>query len=108
MTKETFEVPRDLGDTLYAINRPNTVERSPNQWLIAVMLFICLLAPLHRLTSNKNEIVLEKKPCRDVHMTQRDHLAVKKLGVKGPPNLCSKKPLPWDIFEKSLHKLGGP
>ena len=41
-------------------------------------------------------------------MTQRDHLVVKKVGVKGPPNLCIKNWLPWDISENLLGKIWGP
>ena len=33
---------------------------------------------------------LNQQPCRDIHMTHIDHLAVKKVGVKGPPFLCNR------------------
>ena len=40
-------------------------------------------------------------------MTQRDHLEVRKWGVKGPPILCSKIGLPWDILENLWSKIWG-
>ena len=33
------------------------------------------------------KLALKKQACRDVHMTHRDHLAVRKWGVKGHQNL---------------------
>ena len=58
--------------------------------------------PLNRKSSNKNKIELKKQPYRDVHMTLRDHLALRKWGVKGHPNLWSKNSLPWDISWKPI------
>ena len=40
-------------------------------------------------------------------MTHRDHLVVKKMGVKGPPNSCNKIWLPWDICEILWSKIWG-
>ena len=40
-------------------------------------------------------------------MTPRDHLEVRKWGVKGPPILCSKIGLPWDILENLWSKIWG-
>ena len=39
--------------------------------------------------------------------TQKDHLEVRKWGVKGPPILCSKIGLPWDILENLWSKILG-
>ena len=40
-------------------------------------------------------------------MTQRNHLEVRKWGVKGPPILCSKNGLPWDFSENLWSKIWG-
>ena len=40
-------------------------------------------------------------------MTHRDHLEVRKWGVKGPPILCSKNGLPWDISDILWSKIWG-
>ena len=40
-------------------------------------------------------------------MTHREHLVVKKMGVKGPPILCIKIRLPWDIFQNLWSKIWG-